>query len=262
MSGLSEPLRKHYPRDDASVAQDPQDAVLAVLLAERDPDRLWQAFSGRLAELGFDKLNYTVFLPSRSLDAPDLINPSLSTMPAEWLADYAERRLDLIDPLVDYVSAGGQDPILFDATAEGDIGEVARTALRGGMKAGVLVPLQRGPGRHTGGMVIGSSLDPADTRERVRRHGALLLAMARVFHAGIAGEIMLRTHGAQALSARERDCLSAVAMGRRISAVAHDLNIAEVTVGMHLKNARKKLGARSLPEAVARGLIFQQIETL
>ena len=135
--------------DDLSAGQDPQDAVLAVLLAERDPDRLWQAFSGRLAELGFDKLNYTVFLPSRSLDAPDLINPSLSTMPAEWLADYAERRLDLIDPLVDYVSAGGQDPILFDATAEGDIGEVARTARRAGRFAPPLRCRPR-PWRRTG----------------------------------------------------------------------------------------------------------------
>lgn len=235
---------------------------LAKLAAERDPDRLWLAFSDALAGLGFDKLNYTVLLPTGSAEAPDLINPSLSTMPAEWLADYAARRLDLIDPLVDYVTSGGLDPILFDTLAEGDVGEVARTARRGGMRSGVFVPLPRGAGSPPAGMVIGSSLEAVEAHELVRLHGALILALTKVFHAGVAGQIMLRTHGAVALTGRERDCLQAVARGQRISAIAHDLKIAEVTVGLHLKNARRKLGARSLPEAVARGLIFHQIASL
>ncbi len=236
--------------------------VLASLVAERDPDRLWRAFSEKLAELGFDKLNYTVLMPTESAEAPGLINPSLSTMPLEWLADYKARRLDLIDPLVEYATAGGKDPILFDTASDGDIGEVARTARRGGMKSGVLVPIPEGRGSPAAGMVIGSSLEAAEAHERVKVHGALLMAMTKVFHAGVAGQIMLRTHGAVALSTREKACLQAVANGQRISAIAHDLKIAEVTVGLHLKNARKKLGARSLPEAVARGLVFQQIETL
>lgn len=236
--------------------------ALAGLVAERDPDRLWAAFSEKLAELGFDKLNYTVFLPSGSPEAPDLINPSLSTMPPEWLTDYAERRLDLIDPLVEYIAGGGRDPILFDTSAEGDIGEVARTARRGGMRSGMLVPIPQGHGSPPAAMVIGSSLEAPEAHEQVRVHRALLMAMIRVFHAGVAGQIMLRTHGAVALSGRERDCLQAVARGQRISAIAHDLKIAEVTVSLHLKNARRKLGAKSLPEAVARGLIFHQIETI
>lgn len=233
--------------------------VLASLAAERDPDRLWGAFSRRLIDLGFDKLNYLVLRPGA---APDLVNPSFSTMPPQWLADYAERRLHLIDPLVQYVTGAGAGPVLFDATVDADVGEVARTALAAGMKAGVLAPLAREPGSLPAAMVIGSSLDAAETHERVRRHGDLLIAMTRVFHRGVAGQMMLRAHGAVALSERERGCLRAVAMGHRVSAIAHDLKIAEVTVGMHLKNARRKLGAKSLPEAVARALIFQQIETI
>lgn len=236
--------------------------VLAGLAAERDPDRLWVLFSQQLGVLGFDKLNYTVFLPRSASDTTDLFNPSLSTMPAEWLEDYARRKLHLVDPLVAYVTAGGLDPILFDAAVDPDAGEVARFALEAGMKAGVLLPIAKGLGSPPGGMVIGSSLNAAEAHERVRIHGDLLIAMTRVFHAGVAGKIMLRAHGAVALTERERDCLRAIAMGQRVSAIAHDLKIAEVTVAMHLRNARRKLGAKSLPEAVARGLIFQQIETI
>ena len=53
------------------------------------------------------------------------------------------------------------------------------------------------------------------------------------------------------LTDRERMCLALLAKGRRIQAIAQMLNIAPVTVEMHLRNARSKLKASTMPQAVA-----------
>lgn len=56
------------------------------------------------------------------------------------------------------------------------------------------------------------------------------------------------------LSPRERECLKEVAGGARVKQIADDLGLARVTIEMHLKNARIKLGAKTLPGAIARAL--------
>ncbi|MDT9600246.1 response regulator transcription factor [Sphingosinicella rhizophila] len=53
------------------------------------------------------------------------------------------------------------------------------------------------------------------------------------------------------LSARERECLEGIARGKRVQAIASALLIAPVTVELHLKNVRAKLGASTTAEAVA-----------
>lgn len=53
------------------------------------------------------------------------------------------------------------------------------------------------------------------------------------------------------LSARERECLEEIARGKRVQAISQMLSIAPVTVELHLKNARVKMGASTIPEAVA-----------
>lgn len=55
------------------------------------------------------------------------------------------------------------------------------------------------------------------------------------------------------LTAREKDVLAAVAQGRQRSQIGHACGIAVTTVDMHLANLRRKLGAQTLAEAVARG---------
>lgn len=55
------------------------------------------------------------------------------------------------------------------------------------------------------------------------------------------------------LTPREKDMLAAVASGQQRGQIAHGLGIAVTTVDMHLANLRRKLGAQTLAEAVARG---------
>jgi len=56
---------------------------------------------------------------------------------------------------------------------------------------------------------------------------------------------------ARMLSPRELEIVSQVAMGRRAHEIADDLGIAESTVKTHLRNAMRKVGARSQAQLVA-----------
>lgn len=61
------------------------------------------------------------------------------------------------------------------------------------------------------------------------------------------------------LTTRESQCLRELASGERPQRIAAILGIAPITVDFHLRNARRKLGARTREHAVAiaisRGLI-------
>jgi len=65
----------------------------------------------------------------------------------------------------------------------------------------------------------------------------------------------VNTENAQhGLTPRERECLALIAQGHRVAHIAHQLGVASVTVEFHLKHARTKLDARTLPHAVALAL--------
>lgn len=66
--------------------------------------------------------------------------------------------------------------------------------------------------------------------------------------------------GAKPLSPRERECMTYVARGLRTIRIAERLGLSVVTVELHLRNARRKLRATTTPQAVARALIFGDIE--
>lgn len=62
------------------------------------------------------------------------------------------------------------------------------------------------------------------------------------------------------LSGREKQCLEEIARGKRVQGIAERLEIAPVTVEMHLRNVRLKLGASTNPEAVAKAITLGVID--
>ena len=60
-----------------------------------------------------------------------------------------------------------------------------------------------------------------------------------------------RPRGASRLSGRERDVLARFAQGLRPDRIADRMGLSKRTVDMHAANARRKLGARTIAEAVA-----------
>lgn len=59
---------------------------------------------------------------------------------------------------------------------------------------------------------------------------------------------------AHEISARERDCLAWLSEGLNAAEIAERLAIRERTVHFHLSNARRKLKASSLPQAIAKAI--------
>ncbi len=58
------------------------------------------------------------------------------------------------------------------------------------------------------------------------------------------------------LTPRERDVLNGLVRGLRRDQLAHDLELSVPTVDLHSANMRRKLGARTIPEAIAIALKF------
>ncbi|WP_298989769.1 helix-turn-helix transcriptional regulator [uncultured Pseudokineococcus sp.] len=125
------------------------------------------------------------------------------------------------------------------------------------VRVGVSLPLQ--PVRAPGGRgCVWKLLSPdrGFARELEQGAGALQL-LASAVEARLEED---RHVGVQLLTARERDCLTLVALGHRQADVAARLHLAEVTVEGHVRSARRRLGARTRDQAVAIALVSGQLE--
>lgn len=165
------------------------------------------------------------------------------------------------NPLMTYLRGGQMAPLLFDLDAMTGVIDDPADMRACGFTRGVLIPLPSVSACPVAGLFVGLDLPSAELREVWRVHGARLVTLAHMFHVWVAGEMMRRRDGAAPLSPREKSCLQSISRGDRVAAIAHELGLAEATVELHLRNARRKLRARSLPEAVARALLYRQIES-
>jgi len=212
---------------------------------EAAPDALWQATLDFLALAGFDKIlrvragtsgvtvrttlsdGFQTFYRENSFqnDDPFLSHCMTSPVPVATGADYLDR--------YDYLNARSRELIL----------SAAEDGFRAGFSVVAPVPEQK----RALGWNIGSSLGRAEV-EVIRREREPLIRLALM-------AVQDRLDGAEALraslSARERECLSLIADGLRVKAIAAELGIQPVTVELHLANARKKLGAATREHAVA-----------
>lgn len=110
-------------------------------------------------------------------------------------------------------------------------------------------------------MLAGAGAQPPDEIAAIARHlsGALALSAwaceARMSRLG-------RTEPAPypRLTERERECLLWLAAGLRNDRIAERLGIRGATVEMHLRNARRKLGARTREQAVARAVALRLVD--
>lgn len=237
--------------------------VFDAVMTARAPTAKWAALTEGLALIGLDQINYA-FLDFATYDRMEARgDPAMSTMRTDWLEYYTERQYDLDDDIVAHLRAGRFDPKFFrmsrpDHFRRRDVAEEAKEA---GLQAGLLTTLP-GPWSDNlpaAGIVMGSSLGEDEAARIVQANAPHLVALAHVLHVGMSGELLRRRVGAAPLSGRERDCLQGVARGLRIGQIADRLTLAQVTVNLYLKNARRKLAARTLPEAVAKALLYQQI---
>ena len=238
--------------------------VLADIIDVVDVENRWQRVTGHLLAIGMDQINYGLFDTTASQGAEAGVQ-FISTMDSGWIEYYGDRGFDTADPHVALVRANNLRPYRWVETSlphyeDPDERQVLAMAAEAGLRAQLQVTLTGTDGslRPVGGLAMGSSLG-AELFRAVDGLEAHLITIAHLFHQRSIGELRRRHSSVPKLSLRERDCLQYLAAGQRIDSVAEKLGLSRVTIELHLRNARRKLKAATLPEAVAKAIFYQEI---
>jgi DNA-binding CsgD family transcriptional regulator len=229
------------------------DTILDSMVAAETADMVWRAQREFFAAHGFDRLIYADFTGP----APILHD----TYPDAFGAYYSDICNPDDDPFLRYCCASiapvgtGIDYLdehTYLTAAERKVILAAREA---GMRAGFSCTFHPADHRGVGGWNIGSTLARAEVENILAEQGATLRLVALYAH-----ECMARLRAAAperpqlALSSRERDCLGYLAAGLRTKQIADRLGIKAVTVELHLRRARDRLGAATREQALAKAI--------
>lgn len=217
-------------------------AFLDCLLVQKDPETLWAAATAWLAAHGFDRVIHLAAGAGGRVAAR-------TTLGSEFETHYREQGFQRVDPFLPHcLKAPG--PIDTGIAYLGDYAhlsaceaEVIHAAAETGFRAGFSAVVRR-ERPHWEAWNIGSTLARSEV-EAIRREREARLRMGLVALRGRLGPPC-----DVALSARERACLDLLGHGLRTKAIATELGISVVTVELHLRNARSKLGAATRDQAL------------
>jgi LuxR family transcriptional regulator, quorum-sensing system regulator BjaR1 len=229
--------------------------LIALTPGAAAPLTAFAAFKRLAARAGFQRY-MLVDLPlalQAGLNRQDV----LDNWPERFRLHYFERRLFLADPVLiaGYRERGPYfwtEAFLKHARTP-EQQAIAADLADAGMKEGLVLPFGRGAAWRS---VM--SLARAD-RARPAPHIANLLHLG-AHHLGTCFSASTEPAGAALLTAREREVVRWLAMGKTALETAIILELSKSTVDRHLTNARRKLSARTNAHAVAlafgRGLLF------
>lgn len=186
----------------------------------------------------------------------------LSSYPRSWARQYIEQRYEDIDPVVG-LARSSQRLFQWDrrtlrlplASQQRFFAEAAKF----GIHSGATVPIRGGFGRFAAFTLAGNR--DASLERRPTEVMDILQLAGLYYHAHVYAKLQLGlTRLADApLTQRERQCLFWAARGKKMPETAKILGITTRTVVFHLENARSKLSASTVAQAVAeaahRGLI-------
>jgi DNA-binding CsgD family transcriptional regulator len=177
-----------------------------------------------------------------------------------FLEHYNEQRHFEADPFLHEV-CHGLTPRISCSAAEDDWRmrtprqqRIRDEATEFGIRSAFFVPTLAHGADGFGGFVLSSDGDPRAFAACIRSHGREIRLAAMHADRAVRRVLRLAALADVTLTAREIDCVQGLARGERISRIAARLGVAEVTVAMHLKNARVKLGAATRDQAVALGV--------
>lgn len=229
------------------------------MLATPDARTRFDELVSALGQVGFDQINYGCFDPDDS--QPGAHATYLSTLPDDWLDHYVASDMHLHDPHYLKIRAREMTPYLWGDTQiraleDRQVVETSRAIERAGQQSAIVIPLVSAfaPATPVGGMTIASAMDEREFAGVIGTNAGQLTMLAHLFHNMSLGELRRESLGIEPLTDRERDCLRYSADGLLQEAIAHRLRVARVTVEVHMRNARKKLKVRTLPQAIARAI--------
>jgi DNA-binding CsgD family transcriptional regulator len=170
--------------------------------------------------------------------------------PPGWESFYAEKQFQDVNYLPREVRRRA-DPFRWSDIALINPQEraLAQALVDNGFGDGLAAPCH-GPGGYVGVVSLAferlNEVAPAD-------RSAIMFA-AQVLHNRMRGLSPLKQSDLPRLSPRERDCIGFIAEGRSDWDISVILGVAQTTVISHVQNAKRKLGAATRAQAVARAI--------
>lgn len=227
-----------------------------------DADAIWAHTAAFAHNIGFSGCSMTLARETKHGLVSDYLKSDISD---EFSAIYAQNGLVNHDPfllfschnltakkfgvadIASFPSVSKQQQIFLDCTAEF------------GASNGIGVPVRIRSDCQFGGWVFSSS-EPIETFEKLQRNHSREMHLAGVM--AFERQSVLRDRPSsrgRILSDRERECLLWLSAGLRVSMIANKLSISESAVNLYIANARKKLGAKTREQALARAIIKGEI---
>ncbi|WP_111656062.1 LuxR family transcriptional regulator [Isoalcanivorax indicus] len=225
-----------------------------------DADAVWALSTRVFAALGFDRVLY---LDSQVSHAEPSAVTVLSGFSFAWVTHYQDSGYALDDPFPRYCATTyapqrtGVDHLAQHQYLEVRERRIIEESAEDGFRSGVSCTTRlMGPAGFSA-WNLGSTLPGSEVDKLLLRYGDALRLLAFCVHDRLC---QFPVVGAPSLSGRERQCLERLCAGQRVKQIAWALSLAEVTVELHIANARRKLGARTREEALARALRWRLIE--
>lgn len=225
---------------------------------------VWCATRQAFDECGIEHVIYMYMRPR----APQDRGLVLSNLPDWWGEYYMDEGLASRDPFFKICKSFNphrtgreylaQNAHLLSKAERGFIREAGET----GMISGIASPVRLCNPGHFGGWNLGSGRKRTRFERYLETHCESLQLMGFIAHEALQGRAEWSSERApgKRLSARERDCLLYLAQGLRSADIAERLGIALVTVDLHFKRIRAKLGAATREEALAKAILLGEIE--
>jgi DNA-binding CsgD family transcriptional regulator len=122
-----------------------------------------------------------------------------------------------------------------------------------GMKSGLIVPMvaKLDGSEIPTGYSLWSEMEGEQWETMLAAHGPEILTYLFAVKQKLLPKLMAARNLSEPLTSRETECLAWLARGLRPDAIADRINLATVTVNCHLRSARLKLGAQTMPHSVA-----------
>jgi DNA-binding CsgD family transcriptional regulator len=209
-------------------------------------------FKREISAYGYTASACGAFLPTNKGPEPHFF---FLDWPAGWLTLYSERNFVAND----YVVAEARRRIApftwLEARAQRALSDAEQqiwdTAVQWGWTDGLSVPIH-GPGGYFAAVVMAGKQRPVPPSLMNRLH---LLAFLTHERCRTLSKLPMVEDPKAALSSRELECMRWVGAGKTDWEIGKIMSLAPTTVKSHVDQARKKLGARTRPQAVAR-LVF------
>ena len=191
-------------------------------------------------------------LPPDAAGTPTLI----SNYPTSWTSHYMRSRYERIDPVI-WRTRCHRCPFQWDtelarAGASKPQQQIFDEAAEFGIRCGLTIPVADRRGTIAAITFAADEPDPAFLRV-VERYEQALQLMATCFHVHVRRKLSSdRMVDGVLLTPSEYECLQWAALGKSAWDIGCILGIKRRTAAFHLDNARRKLGVRTVAQAVAR----------